>query len=230
MREMEWNMQDKKRKRKVPPALLILLGALLVIGGVWAYYRNREDLQNRLLTKGSEVFLKELFSPNDLWVPGETKEKAVVFGNRGELDQVIRFKVTAAWYDNRGTPGDLTDDVPWQYTGTYNPEPAVIKWTGGGNAPPGADWVKLGDWYYYRRVLPKGNFLTPSVTPQVMDSVTFSSGISNAGPGAADDFTNKRYALTLQMESVDVSSDMTKAAWQAVFVQSGSGLTWSASP
>lgn len=227
---MRAKMHDKEQKRKAPPALLILLAALVIIGGVWAYYQGRDDLQNRLITKGSEVFLKELFSPNDEWVPGETKEKAVVFGNRGDLNQVIRFKVTEAWYDNNGTPGDLTDDIPWTFTGTYNPKPAVIRWTGGGNAPAATDWVKIGDWYYYTRVLPKGNFLTPSMTPQVMDGVTFSPAISNAGPGAADDFTNKRYALALQMESLDVSSEMTKAAWHAKFTESGGSLNWSASP
>lgn len=227
---MKAKMHDKKRKRKVPPVLLILLGALVIVGGVSAYYRSQDDLQNRLITKGSEVFLKELFSPNDEWVPGETKEKAVMFGNRGELAQVVRFRVTEAWYDNRGTPGNLTDDTPWAFTGTYNPKPAVIRWTGGGTGPPVSDWVKLGDWYYYTRVLPKGTSAAPAMTPQVMDGVTFSPAISNAGPGAADDFTNKRYALTLQMESLDVSSGMTETAWHAKFTESGGSLSWSASP
>lgn len=222
-------MHEKKYNR-VLPLLALLLAVGLIVGGVWAYYRKQTDQQNQLITKGSEVFLKELFSPNDLWVPGETKEKQVSFGNRGELDQVLRFKVTETWYDNNGTPDNLSDDVPWQYTGTYNPEPAVIRWTGGGTAPAASDWVKVGDWYYYTKVLPKGTGLAPSMTPQVMDGVTFSPAISNAGPGAEDDFANKRFALTLEMETLDVNADMTRPAWHVKFVQSGGNLTWSPAP
>jgi alternate signal-mediated exported protein len=218
-------MRLKKGKRGRIVLLLIFALAVGAVGGTWAsYYHTSKNVQNRLTTRESGVTLKEVFNPADQWVPGEDKQKEVSFGNIGQSDQVIRFKTTEIWYDNNGTPGSLNDDVPWAYTGTYDPQPAVIHYTSevtGLNAA----WVKIGDYYYYKKIL-----AAETDTPLVIDSVSFSSAISNAGPGAPDDFSNKRYSLSVQMESLDVNTIETAAGWNMTFSQSGNALTWSTVP
>ena len=218
----------KKRKKKILPLLVLSVSVIgTILGGTYAYYASVSDVQNQMITKGSEVFLRELFNKDDYWVPGETKEKAVSFGNQSDLDQVIRFKVTEKWYDNKGTPANLSDDTVWTPVGTYSPPPVVINWT---SEVTGGTWVKIGDWYYYTKVFASGSKSSPTLTPDVISSVTFSPSISNAGPGAVDDFSDKRYSLLVEMETLDVNTDMTKEAWHMTFLESGSNLTWSVSP
>lgn len=221
MKKAKKTKKVKKRYLLLPVVFALALG---VIGGTWASYHSSLDVQNRLATQESGVTLKEVFNPSDQWVPGEDKQKEIYFGNVGEADQVIRFKITEAWYDNKGTPDNLADDVLWNYTGTYDPLPAVVNYTSEIKGPNAA-WVKKGDYYYYTKVLTAG-----SDTPLVIDSVSFSNAISNAGPGAPDDFSNKRYSLSVQMETLDVNTTETIAGWGMSFTQNGSSLTWSAAP
>lgn len=220
-----------KKQRKT--WLWLLLAAVLLIagiGGSYAYYTSGTDVRNQVITKGSEVFLQEVFNKDDLWLPGETKEKKVHFGNQSKKDQVIRFRVTEAWYDNQGTPDHLAGDIEWfpPPAGTYTPEPAVINWTS--EVTGGTTWVKHGDWYYYTKILKAADDDSTTYTSDVISSVTFSPAISNAGPGAIDDFSDKRYSLTVQMESLDVNTNMTAEAWNINFSESGDTLTWATLP
>lgn len=210
----------KRIKKRYCVLLLFLCLGLGVIGNTWTYYHSSIDAANKMVTLKSGVTLKELFNPADQWVPGEGKKKSVSFGNAGEADQVIRFKVTEAWYDNKGSPENLADDVPWTYKGTYSPAPAVIHYTGEvlGNSPT---WVKYGDYYYYTKVLGRGK-----TTPLVIDGVAFSSAISNAGPGAPDDFSGKRYSLSVKMESLNVNPAETSGGWKMTFIRNGDRLIW----
>lgn len=219
----------KRKKFKLRAGLLLAFLVLsLGIGGSYAYYSAVSDARNQVITKGSEVFLQEVFNKDDQWLPGETKKKAVHFGNQGGRDQVIRFQVIEAWYDNKGTPGNLADDVLWNYTGSYSPKPAQINWTS--EVTGGTVWKKIGNWYYYTKVLKAASAGSTVYTPDVISGVTFSPALSNAGPGAREDFSNKRYSLTIQMESLDVNTDITKEAWKMTFTQAGGALTWSTTP
>lgn len=213
----------KKRNKIVFSLLLVLVIILSAIGGTTAfkYYAENSDVINRMETKGSSSALKEIFNPSDLWVPGETKQKEVSFANTGEQDQVLRFKAYEAWFDNKGTPNDITDDALWSWTGDYSPAPATINWTSEITGPS-ATWVKIGNYYYYNKVLSVG-----ATTPRVTNSVTFSNKISNDCPGAENDFSNKRYSLTFEMETLSVNTVETTAAWGVTFTKSGNNLVWS---
>ena len=198
-----------------------------IISGTYSYYGGLDQAVNQMQTRESGVALKEVFNPADLWVAGETKEKTEAFTNSGESAQLIRFHCQESWYDNQGTPEDLSDDKPWAYTGTYDPEPAVIHFTTAVTGTQAQWYYNAKDgWYYYLQVLEPGQ-----VTDDVLDSVTFSSAISNAGPGAQDDFSNKRYSLTVVLESVGVNPTETEAAWGMRFVQDSEGtLSWTPVP
>lgn len=227
-------MKNKKRVWFTAVGLALLM--LVVVGGSLAFYTSSGDADNRLVTKSDNVFLSEIFNPADKWVPGETKQKEVWFGNTGETDQILRVKAIDAddilWYDNKGTPNNLNDDTLWTYTGTYSPAPAVINWTrSSGTSTEGPDptyWVRIGDWYYYKKVLPMQQGNTPGLTPCIISSVSFSNAISNAGPGHADDFSDKRISLTVEAETMDVHSTVTAAEWGVSFTQSGSDIIWTA--
>ena len=223
-------MTTKRNIRKLNALLLALLALMTLglVGTTYAFYTSSAGVENMLITKGSEVFLQEYFSPDDLWVAGETKTKEVWFGNQSELDQVIRFKVKEEWFDNNGTPGDLTDDTPWTWSGTYSPSPAVLNWTSEitGGTPT---WTKIGDYYYYNKVLEKQSGSSPTETLPVLSSVTFSSALAN-NPSFGDDFSDKACRITIEMEALDVNTAFTQDAWKTTFSQSGTTLTWTATP
>ena len=204
---------------------LLLLTALGLIGTTYAFYSSSSSIQNMLITKNSDILILDYFNLKDLWLPGETKEKAVWFGNQSEHDQVIRFKVTTSWFDNNGTPQDLEDDSEWNYTGSYSPAPLTVNWT---NEITGSNpaWTKIGDYYYYNQVLSKKTGSSPTVTPIVIDSVTFSPALCNCAH-LDDDFSNKACRISIRMESLAVNSEHTKAAWKVSFTQEGSALSWS---
>ena len=209
-------------------ALIVLVITVLLLGAAgstYAYYTSTENINNGLITQGSEVYLAERFSPNDRWLPGETKDKEVHFGNQYNLDQVIRFKVTTEWFDDSGTPLDPSDDTPWIYTGSYTPSPATLNWTTEITGP-GATWTQIGGYYYYNKVLEKGSLASPTTTPPVLASVTFSPALSN-DTGHAEDFSNKVCRITVHMESLDVDTTVTNAAWGVNFTGSGAALSWS---
>lgn len=221
-----------KIEKKSIMAFILGMAMLATVTASAAYYSSGQTMDNRLIVKNSEVLLSEIFNPGDMWLPGETKQKEVCFGNRGDTDQVIRFKVSEMWYENNGTPGDLTDDSPLQadwWQGSYSENPAAINWTGNISGP-GSKWVKIGDWYYLKEVLPKKSGTGPSMTGNAIDSVTFSDELSNASPGASDDFSKKRFSLSVEMQTLCVSSEVTQEEWGVVFTTGTNGLDWSISP
>lgn len=212
-------MKKRLDSRRANSFAFLVLAVLMMglVGTTHAFYTSSHQLDNMLITKGSEVFLSEYFSPEDKWMAGETKHKEVWFGNKSELDQVIRFKATTEWFDENGDP--------WAYTGTYSPEAVVLNWTSEitGGTPA---WTKIGDYYYYNQVLAKQSGATPTKTPVVLSSVTFSPALGN-NAAFGDDFSNKVCTVTIEMEALEVNKEHTKDAWSMTFTQSGSALTWS---
>lgn len=185
---------------------LFLLAAVLVLGaagGTLSYYKSSAGVTNRISTKESGVTLREVFNPADHWLPGETKEKQVSFSNSGDVPQVIRFQYTGKWSDSSGTPlPELT--VP----------PTV-------NLADTDNWTKIGDWYYYKKVLQPA-----AVTANVIESVTFDKSLTNGGYDGKTDYSGKRYALTVTMESLSANTTETVAGWNMTFTVSGGTLTW----
>lgn len=167
------------------------------------HYMQTKTLENAMATKSSGVYLEEIFNPLDQWVPGETKQKEVWFGNHEQTDQVIRFTVTETWTDSQGNTFDDTDNG------------ANINWT------LGSDWTKIGDYYYYNQIL-----LPEAVTPDVMTGVTFSSAINNGGYGNTTDYSDKTYTLTVTMEALPVNADLVLETWSVTMTQDGTGLSW----
>ena len=205
-------MQKKTKIVTMIACFLICAITLTVaIGTTLAFYSGGGDLKNNLGTKESSLYLEEKFSTNDKWLPGETKEKQIHFGNEGESDQVIRFKVELQWLDK--------DDGTWT---PDNSTPVEINW----NASLATNWdnsfLSTDGWYYYKKILPVGQ-----ETAAVMDSVTFSEDLADASSGYSDDFTSTTYRIKVYMEGVDVNSGITKSTWSKTFTKSGDNLTWS---
>ena len=190
--------------------IMLLAGLTLVITimeSTTAFYGNvNGEHQNTLQTKGSSLYLQELFDPQDYWLPGETKQKELNFGNEGEQNQVIRFRVELKWKDKNGE-----NWIPATTT------PVKINWTSAFEK----EWTNFKEkegWYYYNQVL-----LAGSETKNIMESATFPSNFSN--DTQADDFTHATYCIKVYMEGLDVNSAVTNIEWGKTFTGETS-LAW----
>ena len=194
-----------KRLRRIYVGITVLMVCLVLALGpihtAYAYYSFTGSVRNTLTTTGSNIYLQELFDPKDYWLPGETKTKEVNFGNGGDSNQVIRFRVEMQWRDAAGA-----DWIP------IASNPATINWT----QSLTDDWSPIPSidgktWYYYNHVL-----LVGEETPPVMESVWFWQSLSN--DDHAEDFTNTTYRIVIYLESLNVNSEVTNVEWGVVFM------------
>lgn len=196
-----------KRKIKRISISICLFLAICMVNAVLAFYSNQGgSIENEMTVKKSSVYMQELFDPADLWLPGESKQKELKFGNKGEKDQVIRFRIETQWFGKSGGGW-----VP----STENP--VDIKWT----SALTQEWTSFKEaegWYYYNKILPPG-----AKTAEVMEAVMFKAGLSN--DGGIDDFSRTTYQIIIYMEALDVNSVITKEKWGKIFTQ-GESLTW----
>ena len=196
-----------KRKIKRIIILICLFPVVFTAEVALAFYANQGgSIENEMTTKGSSVYMQELFDPADYWLPGESKQKEMEFGNKGEQDQVIRFRVETQWFSLSG--GE------WVPT-TENP--VGIKWT----SALTKEWTSFEEaegWYYYNKILsPDGE------TAKVMEAVIFEEGLSN--DNYVEDFTKTTYRIVIYMEALDVNSVITKEKWGKTFTE-GESLKW----
>lgn len=199
-----------KKKSKV-----ILLSAgiciALGIGIIWAYYSNNMSVINPLLTGNANVYLDETFDVNDKWVPGEEKQKEVIFGNDGEVDVVIRAKFTPKLFLKDGiqvTDVDVLNGFQLNYSKSFEEE-----------------WEKHDDgWYYYKKVLKPDE-----KTNQTLISVTMNNNISNDVHGQEIDYSNSDLNVDIECETIQAtvskdSSDLQN--WDYYPVVSETGVSW----
>lgn len=181
----------------------LLICSLAVAGATTAYYYASNTTQNPMATKGTSVYLQEVFNKDDKWLPGETKEKIVRFGNQTDKPQVLRFRATEGW---------LNGNAAWTPT-TANP--IQLHWT----AALSSDWTFIDGWYYYKQPLAVG-----SMTAPVLDWAKFNTTLSN--DGHAEDFSGKTFRLNVEMETLDVNTTITSLQWGRSFTGT-SALVWS---
>ena len=196
-----------KQKAKLIMSCICFMTLAIAVGETLAFYNNRGGtIENIMSTKRSSVYLQELFNPEDYWLAGETKQKELKFGNQGERDQVIRFRIELQWISSSGVVLEPITE-----------EPVEIKWA----EALSEEWAEFAgdnDWYYYEKILPAGG-----ETDAVMESVKFSSRLSN--DKQVEDFTHATYQIVIYMEALDVDSVITQAKWGKTFTIEN-GLVW----
>ena len=199
-------------KKKHFLLLLVIVLPLSAVSSTWGYHKTASPVVNRISTKKSGVTMREVFNPADKWLPGETKEKQVSFSNSGELPQVIRFKCESAW---SVSALNGIADAPVL---TLSLQPTI-------QFSDTENWQQVGEWYYYKKALQPS-----AVTENAISAVKFGSELTNGGYDGKEDYSNKRYTLTVIMEALDVNQIETEAGWGMTFTAAADGvLTWSAS-
>lgn len=75
--------------------------AVMVIGGTWAYFNQKAEIENPFSTGKYDSIVVEDFKPDDgdNWVPGATINKDVTVKNTGDYDLFVRVKFDEKWQD-----------------------------------------------------------------------------------------------------------------------------------
>lgn len=197
--------ETKSKKNIIIVSLVVLLLSICVVGMVLAYYNSEKNIDNAMQTATSEMVLNEIFNEKDRWVAGETKQKEVSFENTGEIEQLLRFTVTAVWYDENGDAWTADEDaVTINYTEDLSD-----------------DWTYINGYYYYNTTISPNE-----ETNIVMDSVTFSSELDNGGYGSSLDYSGKTYSLTIEMEAIEVNTDVAQDSWNVSCIETNGTLEW----
>lgn len=199
-----------RQRSKILIFLVCLILIVMAVGTTMAFYSNKGgSLNNVVTTTGSEVYLQELFNPADHWLAGETKEKKVNFANVGERNQVIRFRVEIQ--EKNKSNGDWVPTTKKLVTINWRSD-LENKWS---------DFDDDNGWYYYNEVL-----VAEAETEAVMESVTFSSTISNDDMAPLDGPII--YRIIVYMEALDVNSTIVSDEWAKTFELIGdTTLQWS---
>ena len=137
--------------------IVVLLISIFLIGFTIAYFNNDTNIENKFSTSPYSTTVIEHFIAPTNWKPGDTTSKTVYVSNYSLNNVAVRLSLKEEWISSNNTI----------LTNYQDGQPIAIIKLSNNN-----DWIKDGDYYYYRKVL-KPNTMTSSF----MDSVTFNENI-----------------------------------------------------
>ena len=178
-----------KKKRKKRYIVSILALSVLILGsvfGTYAWLTYHQELPNHLSVGKYEVTTQEKFDPTG-WDKGVTVGKKVWVENTGDLPVYVRVKIIPFWKDGK----------PFSIKG----EDGKCKDTAKLNINTPSNWVKVGNFYYYTKLL-KGK----EKTDNLLESVTLSKDLPS-------EYNKNNFRVDVITESIQGNSDAIKELW-----------------
>ena len=186
-------------KNKKSLVAIFALVLVLLIGATIAYYTSSASFDNEFHAGKYKIVTAEVFQSPDNWKPGEEIPKTIITRNEGTVPAAVRVSFTEKWEDSEGN--DITSQVD---------EGDVII-----NFDNQDDWIKQGNYYYYKSSLDPDNR-----TSSIIKSVTLNSDMNGVSCTASQDGKGQRctsssnvskYTLTITKETVQY--DAYKEIW-----------------
>lgn len=171
--------------------------SLLLLSGTLAYWVSAAPATHVINTGRLDGELVEQYNPPASVEPGVDVTKIVNVKNVGEVDMIVRVKVTTAWGDSRNADGQV---IP-------NPalSPNMIKITYNSTL-----WMDGGDGYfYYKGILKPGE----TTTQPLFESFTVDKNVG-------DQYKNKLADIVVSMECLQAAGGAVKT-WGKTYTQLG---------
>ena len=186
-------------------ALIAIVAVLfVVVGATVAYFTNVTTFTNNFTTATYKTKTTETFESPTNWKPGETITKEIVTKNEGSIPATVRAKFTGEWTNTDGTAltAEELEDIP---------NDAVVV-----NVNT-TDWVKDGEYYYYKYILNPDD-----TTSTFLNSVTLNStvgtnrtctttGNKEVCESVNSSIQGKKYTLTVIKETLQ--ADAYDSVW-----------------
>ena len=173
--------------------VLILILIVIFVGSTISYFSNKINLENIFGSNKYSTMISENFISPSNWKPGETVDKTFYVTNNGLDDIAVRIKYSEEWSDK---DDNILSNVQ------NNENIAII------NLPNNSNWIKDGDYYYYKYILKSNN-----TTSTFLESVTFNQNIEyfincnnsnnkNVCKYGIGDYEDATYKLTFIVETI----------------------------
>ena len=177
-------------KKKMVLLTAFALVALLVAGGTMAWFTSNAEVLNNFTAGTVKIEVNEHGFEDVANVnPGDSYEKKVTVKSSGSKRTLVRVKLTSSWTDADGSP--------------INPGPGKDPATYVANSLPIlGDWIKIGDWYYYKKELKQGN-----ETAALIKNVRFDGGKMN------NDYQGATFTLKVEAEAVQATNWAPLHVW-----------------
>ncbi len=86
-----------KSKQKKVLVISVLLAALIVAGGTFAWFTSKDEVTNKLSASNNYgVTITETFTPPEQWLPGEDVKKEVGVVNTGNIEAFVKLSLANA--------------------------------------------------------------------------------------------------------------------------------------
>lgn len=166
------------KKTTLMSLLIVSLVALLAVGGTLAWFTDKAEVTNKFTAGTLDIVIDNKYTDFNNWNPGDVINKSINVKNQGSKDAYVRVKLTKEWGSYDGdvfTSSDLLD--------TDN----VIL---GLNE----EWMKVGDFYYYKGVLSAGK------------EVLLLSSVTLDGPQTDNAYQGMVFRITVEADAVQASN------------------------
>ncbi len=195
-------MLNKNNKTKPIVSIFAMLIGLL-IGTTFSYFNSSANFENVFNTGTYKVVTKESFESPANWKPGEEIPKTITTKNEGTIPAAVRVKFTEQWFDgeNEITQQVTADSVSINFDNIN-------------------EWIRQGDYYYYKYFLNPGEETTSfiksvTLSPTVNDvTCTTSADGKSKTCESTNNVVGSTYKLTITKETVQ--SDAYDKVWQNV--------------
>lgn len=196
-----------KKYNKILIATLVLA---ISIGSSFAYFYQRQDVENFFSTLKPEMQIFEKFNQLDKWMPGEEKQKEVSFRNAGEIVTLLRFQINIG--DN-GTGVKADDLILWAGEGFLDLwDPVDIL------QENGRVILKPDTWYYYKKVMQPND-----QTPITLKSVSFNKNLNNDS-GHDTDVSGKTVDVDVKAEMIQIDNNAAETLFGRSYSINSDGI------
>lgn len=180
-----------RKRRKIKPTLALMalsFGAL--IGAVFAFFSSNASFDNEFKTNVYKTNEQtEIVSPNG-WKEGEEILNKNQIKNNSQVSVALRVTFKENWYDKDNK--NVTKNVPATYVDI--------------NFINQGDWIRQGNYYYYKKMLPPKAEVTSIIKSVTLNKINnYNSNCNSIDPECTIQYniSDLKYTLEITTETMD---------------------------
>lgn len=184
------------QRSAIKNAVILLLMTLTVVHAILAFSTADVAASGSHTLDQVDITLIDVYRKPSSIVPGQTVAKSVsVLNNANSQAAYVRIKLVKEW--DRPANGQgiaLASDL------------ITINFTHDN------DWIKIGDYYYYKKILPAGR-AEPNAAMRTTSTLFESFTLS---PNAGNQYANISGHITVSAEAIQASGDAITIEWDVI--------------
>jgi hypothetical protein len=177
-----------KKRTELLALSMVLMLTFVATGVAEAFFTYTKSIVNNFHTGTVKYTFTEEFCAPTNWNPADCTPKELHINNTGTKAIYVRFKVIPHWEGNLNTNN---------VTFTVN-NPNVIK---------------IGDWYYYKKVLG-----APHEMPSAPTCIVINSKVCLLG-STGNEYQDKDFTLEIKTEGIQAKNNAAQMEWQLTDAQ-----------